>query len=727
MPDAATAVARHSDLERLLKLLQLLGLKRSRRAPISIPKLPPVSRLFAALAALIVLAVLNYLHDHATPVPAETIYSYYSLDALRQKVFETDWVTPAIVWTFLFGCFYLIGIAGTKRKYLADAESSKIYKAVMDGELTAVMRSLLTADEPHKLGYYDTRLHALVARWDADADLPAVQALKNEIVELDEQDVAHSFVPVGWCETALPLLGFLGTVIGIGAAIGHISEAIELLLKQAASDGHSSLDAMFHRGFESMALAFDTTFFGLFFLLVLGVLNILTKKSLANRLDHARRFYSLALAQLPKGHQSASPDVSFERLCAHMEQVEATLRAIDEQSTAYKSRIEGLVQHVIMEGGEQFDAIRKALMRPVIEFETVEEEPRELFAGFVTEQTGTQAWRTGGLGLTAGTPTGGIVSVRGADKTWLVTFRGQLNENNQIHECSARLTHLFPNEELSAFAAKDENNQVWIGTLTAISQQTVAGAPRRRPPAAALEQISVEVRNDLPPLAVDGNGILLPVSVGQGLEVKFLSIAAGARPVKVVRLPGGYNWGCWDFSRTTRTLLAAGQPIGDATAPWVMIFYSIPLPVPDGSAADIPQIARWVLPRDTQVRSIGIVDKTACLFLAGNRLYYMDESRTTPKKVESPELPNAITNILPNRHGWVALVAAGRLSMWSCRRGGMLAQDGTHRTFGVGEIKDDGFCVSADGRHLYGAEQLPELRQRAPIKWSFAKSVSDPS
>ena len=226
----------------LRQIREMLGTRS--RSNVSIPMLPTPKIGFALWWASLILYMTHLVHTKALPpVPKETLYTYYTLDAIRQKLWETDWVTPAIFWTFLFGTFYLLGVWLTKYRLLANAESTDVYNKVMSGELDSVKHKIEAAADPAQLGYYGARLHALVTRWNEDSDLPAVQALKNEILEIDEQNLAHSFVPVMWSESALPLLGFLGTVIGIGQAIGSISEAIKILLKSATSTTLSSTRA----------------------------------------------------------------------------------------------------------------------------------------------------------------------------------------------------------------------------------------------------------------------------------------------------------------------------------------------------------------------------------------------------------------------------------------------------------------------------------------------------
>ncbi len=722
------------DVAEMLQRVLRGAFARPRHSDVTIPPLPSASVAIAVGRASILLAISYYVHSKLlTPVPEGTLYTYYTLDAIRQKVWQTDWVTPVILWTFLFGCFYLLNTRGITYRLLASAELSKEYTAVMGGKLAEVEAGIQNTRDPATLGYYGARLHALVVRWNADSDLPAVQALKNEILEIDEQSVADSFVPVGWCETALPLLGFLGTVIGIGAAIGSISEAIKVLLKAATSTGGAQLDTLFNKGFENMALAFDTTFFGLFFLLLLGIFHISVKKAFATRFDNARRFYSLALAQLPKGSTNVLV-AEMSELSERVGAVEATLRAIDEESTAYKARVEAMVDHVIMEV-PQLSAIRKALMKPVVQFARLEDGPSEAFEQFVQGRLRQTGWTIKSIGLTSEEEGGGMVSIGhgGSARSWTATFGAALNEGNRIDECDKGFLAIFPAPGLDAFIGLAHGRsgvELWIGRLTAqqtTAEPAVVGLPRH--PAAAgpgkpveLRQIEVPVATDLPILPLGGGKVLFAVQSGSEREIHSLPIDPDSNPSRIISLPSGVVWKHWNASHSTGTVVVAGNPTSGGSR---IEFIFLPR---DGAERNVrpgaretgpPRQRAVMLPGTKDITQIQLVGPTQCVFTDRvGQLYYTDETRSEPLELKHADLPAKVEQVFSNEQGWLAVVANEKLSMWSCRRGGFIyPYDGI--PLAISGASPSGFRVSANGRYLYG------LAGTRIIRWSFPKAVGD--
>ncbi len=704
----------------LRQIREMLGTRS--RSNVSIPMLPTPKIGFALWWASLILYMTHLVHTKALPpVPKETLYTYYTLDAIRQKLWETDWVTPAIFWTFLFGTFYLLGVWLTKYRLLANAESTDVYNKVMSGELDSVKHKIEAAADPAQLGYYGARLHALVTRWNEDSDLPAVQALKNEILEIDEQNLAHSFVPVMWSESALPLLGFLGTVIGIGQAIGSISEAIKILLKSATSTGGAQLDTLFNKGFENMALAFDTTFFGLFFLLWLGIFHIWEKKAFADRLDNARRFYSLALAQLPQGSTNVMV-AGLSELTERVEAVEGTLKVIDEDANAYKSRIEGMVDHVIMEV-PQFAPIRKALMKPVVQFAASDAGPAEDLHKSIDKRIGPN-WKISAIGLAGGSEAGGIASLSQdhGTKCWVVTFGSELNQNNRILECSTSFMAIHPSTDLESFvglAHGERGVELCLGVLPtaqATGDTKVDGAVD----ISTLNQSSLA--SELMPLSVDGSQVLVATQVGGIVRVALIAIQKSASPKPLLDLSQGVEWKHWDVNRAAGNLVVAGT---SATGGSQIDFISLPgttdLRAGKSGGGKLRQSGPRViqLPGIPEISQLQAVGSTQCVFSDRKRqLFYMDETRNEPIALKHNDLPASIDRVLSNKNHWLAVVANSRISMWNCRRGGFIyPYDGdalTNTAVNVGA-----YLVSGDGRHLFNFTDTVILR------WSFPKSVGD--
>ncbi len=87
-----------------------------------------------------------------------------------------------------------------------------------------------------------------------------LRGVRDDILLSAEEKSAARFRPIGWAQISLPLLGFLGTIVGIGEAMAKISQE---LLRGSANT------IVLEDGFNDVALAFETTFLGLAGLLIL--------------------------------------------------------------------------------------------------------------------------------------------------------------------------------------------------------------------------------------------------------------------------------------------------------------------------------------------------------------------------------------------------------------------------------------------------------------------------
>jgi hypothetical protein len=719
--------------EELIEELMRSFLEKERlglRGKVSIPVLPGPKIVSAMFWAFLIVYVSYYYHTYdLPPVPEETLYSYYTLDALRQKLWEATWVTPVILWTFLFGMFYLLGIWVKKYKVLANNETSEFYQSVVNGQLALVRRKIETVDDPAVLGYYGARLHALVMRWNTDTDLPAVQALKNEILEIDEQNVAHTFVPVIWSETALPLLGFLGTVTGIGQAIGSIGEAIKLLSNADNSTGNVQLDTMFNAGFENMALAFDTTFFGLFFLLLLGVFHIVAKKSFANRFDNARRFYSLTLAQLPQGSTNVlvagvseliegmkAMEGTLKIIDEDVELLEGTIKVIDEDATSYKNRVEGLVDQVIMEV-PQFADIRKVLMKPMVQFALLEAKPAKEFQSYIQTLLKLQSpsWTTIALGLSSGREEGGMISLSESGKSWVATFGTALNEKNNIFECADSFTSIIPSMSLDAFLGVVHGTELRIGVLPA----------DRTTDKFNISKLNIDCLIHLSPLSIGEDEVLTAKQSGISTHIYSIVIKADTTPERVIDLPSKATWSHWDAHSVSRTLMVAGSSdSGDS----MIKLISLPKQhrtLHKGQRKDRPRKPRQeiiYLPGITKITQFQVLGPRQCVFTdEDGSLFYMDETRNQPIRLEHQNLPKSgIERILSNKKGWLAVISNSRISMWNCRRGGFIYPYEGESPPNTA-VSSSNYSVSSEGRYLYN------FADTLIVRWSFPRSAGDRS
>lgn len=132
------------------------------------------------------------------------------------------------------------------------------------------------------LGYLSGR------RADGDEDFPGVLRrwygnarsredfahLSDYFLLLRGQQHQHNFAPIGFAIWVLPLLGFIGTVVGITQAIGGLEQAV------APAEAGGSLGTVL----GGLKFAFDTTFVGLVLVIPI-MLYLLALRARAQKLD----------------------------------------------------------------------------------------------------------------------------------------------------------------------------------------------------------------------------------------------------------------------------------------------------------------------------------------------------------------------------------------------------------------------------------------------------------
>jgi hypothetical protein len=199
-------------------------------------RLPKSASGLVLLKATVIVGLLYLLHEYALPpLPHDhQISSFFTWDALRFKLFDSGPIPYFILGTFWFGLMYLEQIASSKikpiRKVIAD--EGEVLDAARKSDTQTLEEVIRKNVQNRNDGYYGHRFHRLLERWKQDQDLNAVIALKNEILEIDEENFSLSFVAVRWTEWALPLLGFLGTVVGIGAAVGGMKNGVRIVFEK---------------------------------------------------------------------------------------------------------------------------------------------------------------------------------------------------------------------------------------------------------------------------------------------------------------------------------------------------------------------------------------------------------------------------------------------------------------------------------------------------------------
>ncbi|MDX1656146.1 MAG: MotA/TolQ/ExbB proton channel family protein [Candidatus Competibacteraceae bacterium] len=130
----------------------------------------------------------------------------------------------------------------------------------------------------------DAFLHA-ARRWYGRARSQAALAqLADHLLLLRGQQHQHNLAPLQFTVWVLPLLGFIGTVIGISQAIGGLETAVD-------GNGTASLNQVL----GGLSFAFDTTFLGLV-LVIPTMLYTLPLRTRAEKLD--LRYQEILLERL---------------------------------------------------------------------------------------------------------------------------------------------------------------------------------------------------------------------------------------------------------------------------------------------------------------------------------------------------------------------------------------------------------------------------------------------
>jgi hypothetical protein len=114
---------------------------------------------------------------------------------------------------------------------------------------------------------------------------------------IDEAELAYSLDPLVYVEWALPILGFIGTVVGVTGAVEGLRRGITALFRAQALT--EEVQSQFMEGFRGLVLAFDTTLFGLIGLAVIGALHSVVRKNGMHVLIGIDRLAGRAVSLLP--------------------------------------------------------------------------------------------------------------------------------------------------------------------------------------------------------------------------------------------------------------------------------------------------------------------------------------------------------------------------------------------------------------------------------------------
>jgi hypothetical protein len=402
------------------------------------------------IAATFYVAILWYLHSQY-PLPGE-VRGFYTLDAIRFKLFDSGPIPLFILGTFFAGLHYLIVIWTIRFMPLAKADfvEQNLINIAKQGDIRALEKALSKNEQQQGLDYYGYRISRLLDRFRSDQDLSAVIALKNDLLEIDEEDFANTFVSVTWAELALPLWGFLGTVVGVGEAIYNISNGAALIFRGGAASQGQDVLAHFNRGFQGMGVAFDTTFLGLGGVIIIGVFHTSLKKAFATRLAKARTL----LAEIVEKFPTSSVEIvdmepmgllstAVAGLADRMDELEHAMLKANNDTTSFRERMRYMFERVIIEDPD-YQKIRDVLFVPIVEFIEVGKTLSTELEEHVKKELGHENWHIKALGIPTPSSQAGLAVIRDDEKKkdQLVTI-GIGNKPSGMVETTEQLSRVY--------------------------------------------------------------------------------------------------------------------------------------------------------------------------------------------------------------------------------------------------------------------------------------------
>lgn len=640
--------------------------------------------IFAVLTVLLLLVGHNLAPDLP---PQDQIQGYFSLDSIRFKLFASGPLPFLILGCFFFGLFYTralqVSVAfpifvsrAVETKRLNDLQNKlrdeisdrfrrergvpeeflKLFESFLSTETIErelplrLERELGANARDGRLGHLGQRYLRLVERYNADRDLTPVLELKDDIIASDEDDISRRFVALAWTETALPLLGFLGTVLGLSGALSQIRLAvIEMLATENAQAGgtdsaSAQILALFTEGFKELALAFDTTFLGLTGVLILGFIHARSKKRLAWELSETGDSLSGLVTQWRAANPVAVAISSVD------DEIKKLRKSIDETKDGLSQAIWRVLSQV---ENPPFPSIYKALIPPHVGFEKLGDNLNNSVSSVISAEF-SRAWHFAGLAPLFGSDNGFVAHIRAQDKenhllcfdnTVTPTLLWQYNfgKNSITRICSS------PSPKKGLVLDQDQK-PVLVSGDHALSSP-FGDSPVRHCSSARLENQSVVF-------------VIRDENARTQLEI----YGPGESAISTFLTPE-IDWEHFAQDSLTAAIAIAGKK-SNSDREW-RVGLVRPRRDPDGGVSfpnDNPEVsfrsANWI--ESVQILS---PDELVMIDTEGTLLYWHADSPNPVRLRHRNWQSNPDTKIFSGHNGWIAVIARNEISMWRIGKG----------------------------------------------------------
>ena len=639
------------------------------------------------------------------------------LMTLRLKVFQPG--QPSLLPMLMLGCFFfgiihLVDILMLVVLPLRDRSSTDTPSARLLDRLRSACSRTIDVGERRK----------------------ALDGILDDVEDRYGDNVAY----VRWAEQALPLLGFLGTVIGIASALLKLGAVITSAVIFAPEGNltppvRESLDS----AFSDMGFAFDTTFVGLAGVLVIGAIDLLVRRSyhlsfsqVRDQLDGELQTFggttaSDQLAVLESTVQVAAGAVSGASRAAAAGLARATASGAARIAEG-QDRMQAMLGQLVKDGNkEPFLEMRRVLYRTIVQLRGTQVGNAEKLVARLDKELG-KGWTLEALGVPSGlrrTRTEGAEEGEKGGKSAKAEKPEKIDTTDLV-VCAAAgkkraIVRLSTRDDpgIVDVLATDTLAQVDL-VLPDVSVRT--GLVR----AAAGTFSLLELVDGLPARAVASyapNCLCLPFSFRGTSWVAQMGRAAGKLQLQLVHLESGIatprertngvDWTCGDVEVGPEgvALHAIEQ------RPGLAVLHRLQLLTRQGSvvAASVPGTAVAHLPNRV-VRRLACLGAGSVLALdSTNLLHYVDARGP----VELERLPEAPQALLVSPRGWFAYVAAQHLCVRRIHGDLKLTQPPPpyqDALIGADAVDYRSWCTSADGRLILA------LGQQRIFAWTFPET-----
>jgi biopolymer transport protein ExbB/TolQ len=493
-------------------------------------RLPGIPKIETSIPIIIsVTATIGLIKLHESyPLSESEVMDFFNFTHFRYMLFERGFLPKIMIGTFLVSLLLLINTYWRKIRPLLSTHHKN--NGLLEASKESMGEKIISILNERRLhpGKWVMAARHLLNRYESTPDEIYLRKEATTIVEGEGREIERALAHSSWCESALPLLGFTGTIVGMAGAISKLGS--ELLT--SLSPNISTL----RDGFSDVALAFETTFLGLAGAILLGGASHLARNTTEKHLEALREFLNRMLDTW--AINSPVRELSASRLLNEHE-YELFLEAVRKGD------------HPLLQ------AIDHVIFSPTVEFASEGGALQAKLTSNITNILGTDAWTFQALGINP-EPDGdlGITAVhREVGDVLLVRINNQGDLVSRSHargsyqlECPHNISRIICSKGARIVIVEtDERKMLWTSWEEGRWQPLI--------------QEEQEGRYEIKLLGSGSNGhethLITLYSDGPLQRLVLDPINQDSTETMQTVLPTDYVWEKWGIDETTTTLFCA--------------------------------------------------------------------------------------------------------------------------------------------------------------------------